>query len=161
MGPKQEKSQQYLVCPHFVQNGPSEELPTQLFKSRLLQATKVPVNLCQGTRWQQTKYPGHGGISYLPARRRSHSVPPPSWATPSACQNSLSSILFFSFQFCCIFKILKIFYLKKIVKENLSYLNNYTVWTLMLCKLFLNRPFILLNWSFSIYISIDWMIKIV
>jgi hypothetical protein len=32
MGPKWEKSRQYLVCPHFVQNGPSEELPTQLFK---------------------------------------------------------------------------------------------------------------------------------
>jgi hypothetical protein len=41
MGPKWEKSWQYLVCPHFVQNGPSEELPIQLFKWRLLQATKV------------------------------------------------------------------------------------------------------------------------
>jgi hypothetical protein len=50
MGPKREKSRQYLVCPHYVQNGPSEELPTQLFKWRLLQATKVPVSLCQGTR---------------------------------------------------------------------------------------------------------------
>jgi hypothetical protein len=57
MGPKREKSRQYLVCLHFVQNGPSEELPTQLFKSRLLQATKAPVSLCQGTRRPQTKYP--------------------------------------------------------------------------------------------------------
>jgi hypothetical protein len=47
MGPKREKARQYLVCPHFVQNGPSDELPTQLFKSRLLQATKAPVSLCQ------------------------------------------------------------------------------------------------------------------
>jgi hypothetical protein len=50
MGPEREKSRQYLVCPHFVQNWPSEELPTQIFKWRLLQATKVPVSLCQGTR---------------------------------------------------------------------------------------------------------------
>jgi hypothetical protein len=57
MGPKQEKSRQYLVCPHFVQNGSSEELPTQLFKWRLLQATKIPVKLWQGTRWPQTKSP--------------------------------------------------------------------------------------------------------
>jgi hypothetical protein len=50
MGPKREKSRQYLVCPHFVQYRPSEDLPTQLFKWRLLQATKVPVSLRQGTR---------------------------------------------------------------------------------------------------------------
>jgi hypothetical protein len=57
MGPRREMSRQYLVCPHFVQNGPSEELPTQLFNWRLLQATKVPVSLWQGTRWPQTKSP--------------------------------------------------------------------------------------------------------
>jgi hypothetical protein len=32
VGPKREKSRQYLVCPHFVQNRSSKKLPTQLFK---------------------------------------------------------------------------------------------------------------------------------
>jgi hypothetical protein len=55
MGPKREKSRQYLVCPHFVQNGPSEKLPTQLFKSRTSnKATCEPVR--QGTWWPRTKY---------------------------------------------------------------------------------------------------------
>jgi hypothetical protein len=56
-GPKREKSRQYLVCSHFVQNGPSKELPTQLFRWRLLQATKAPMSLWQGTWWPQTKSP--------------------------------------------------------------------------------------------------------
>jgi hypothetical protein len=45
MCPEREKSRQYLVWPTFVQNGSSEELPTQLFKYRLLQVTKVPMSL--------------------------------------------------------------------------------------------------------------------
>jgi hypothetical protein len=49
MDPKWEKSRQYLVCPKFVQNGPSEELAIQLFKWQLLQATKAPVSASQGT----------------------------------------------------------------------------------------------------------------
>jgi hypothetical protein len=67
MCPEREKSRQYLVWPTFVQNGPSEELPTQLFKWHLLQATKVPVSLWQGTRWPQTKLP-HQSTSRLGPR---------------------------------------------------------------------------------------------
>jgi hypothetical protein len=50
MGPEWEKSWPYLVWPIFVQNGPSEELATQLFKCPLLQETKVPVSLWHRTR---------------------------------------------------------------------------------------------------------------
>jgi hypothetical protein len=63
VGLEREKSRQYLVWPTFVQNGPSEELPIQLFKWCLLQATKVPVSLCQGTRWPQTKSPAYNCTS--------------------------------------------------------------------------------------------------
>jgi hypothetical protein len=92
MGPKREKSRQYLVCLHFVQNGPSEELPTQLFKSRLLQATKAPVSLCQGTRRPQTKYP----VKSWESRWGSQAVGCPGRgggeARPSAAQEASSGL---------------------------------------------------------------------
>jgi hypothetical protein len=44
-GPKTEEVKAIFGLLLFRSDRPSEELPTQLFKWRLLQATKVPVSL--------------------------------------------------------------------------------------------------------------------